>query len=44
VCNSTRLRLEISVMCVYIRECVCNNVKLRSEVSVMCVYSTECVA
>lgn len=38
VCNSVRFRIQVSVMCVYNRECMLNSVKLRVEVSVICVY------
>jgi hypothetical protein len=38
-----KLRLEVSVMCMYNSKCICNCVWLMLEVSVMCMFNTECV-
>ena len=38
MCDSVRLRIEVSVLCVYNRVCVLNSVKLKVKVSVICVY------
>jgi len=39
-----KLRLEVSVICMYNSKCICNCVRLRLEVSVMCMFNTECMA
>jgi hypothetical protein len=39
VCDSVRLRLEVSLMCVHNRECVCNIERISSQDLVIRVYN-----
>jgi hypothetical protein len=39
-----KLRLEVSVTCMYNSKYICNCVRLMLEVSVMCMFNTEYVA